>query len=191
MGIKEKSDGTFEVSYSARHPITRMPKSLKRTTTDKGKEISTKAEAQRIYNQLVTQVTEKLKESVSPTWSVMVKKFVEASLRRGLAAKTIENYRLSLEAHTVPVWGRRRVDSIRTEEIRALILDKLSTRSVSQQKNVLKFIRAVFNYALEVSAVSRNPTPSMKFRIGDKIKGVLTEKQIEILLNQAKELAGS
>lgn len=188
MGIKLKSDGTYEVSFAARHPITRMPRSLRRTTTDKNEKITSRAEAQRIYNQLVIEVSDKLKEATSPKWSNMVQRFVEASLRRGLTPKTVENYRLGLEAHTIPEWGNKRIDAIQTEEIRALILDRLSHRSPNQQKNVLKFIRAVFNYAAETGAVMRNPTPQMKFRVGDKIKGVLTEKQIEILLNKAKEL---
>jgi integrase len=188
MGIKKLSNGTYEVSFCARHPISRVPKSLKRTRNDKGQLITSSAEAKRIYNQLVKEVNEKLKESVTPVWRVMVARFVESSLQRGLMTKTVENYRLGLEAHTFDVWGHRKVDSIQTEEIRRLILDRLSHRSPNQQKNVLKFIRAVFTYAVETGAIVRNPTPNMKFRIGDKIKGVLTEKQIEILLNQAKEL---
>jgi len=187
MGIKKQADGMYVVSFSKRHPTTRIPKSLRRTKTDNGQPIKTEAEAKRIFNQLVAEVNEAITLSVSPPWRVMVKRFLDSCERRGLMPKTIENYRLGLEAHTMSLWGHRRVDTIQTDEIRTLVLERLSDRSANQQKNVLKFIRSVFIYAVEVGAVLRDPTPRMKFRVGDKIKGVLTEKQIEILLNKAKE----
>lgn len=58
---------------------------------------------------------------------------------------------------------------------------------MSHQKNMLKFIRGVFKYAVEKNILQRNPTPEMKFRVGDKIKKVLTEEQVRILLNKGKE----
>lgn len=187
MGIKKQADGSYIVCHSERHPITRVPKSLRRTRTDSGQPIKTEAEARRIERELIARVKDSLKESVSPPWRIMVKRFLDSCERRGLMPKTIENYRLGLEAHTMDLWGHRRVDTIQTEEIRKLVLERLGDRSPNQQKNVLKFIRSVFIYAVEVGAVPRDPTPRMKFRVGDKIKGVLTEKQIEILLNKAKE----
>lgn len=185
--IKKNADGQYTVSYSCRHPISRMPVCLRRKTNDKRQFITSMAEAQRIYNQLVIEVNQKLHESVYPTWRNLLQKFYETSLKRGLMPKTVENYKLALNAHTVQAWGHRRIDSINTDEIRALVLDKLSHRSENQKKNVLKFIRAAFNYGVEIGAIERNPTPLMKFRIGDKIRGVLTEPQVELLLNRAKE----
>ncbi len=53
---------------------------------------------------------------------------------------------------------------------------------------MLKYIRAVFNYSVECGAITRNPNPTMKFRIGDKIKSVLTENEVRILLNKEHEV---
>jgi integrase len=52
---------------------------------------------------------------------------------------------------------------------------------------VLKFIRSFFNYATECGHIQRNPTPKIQFRIADKIKGVLNDEQIKILLQKARE----
>ena len=188
MGINQRKDGCYEVSYSARHPITRTPRSLKRRRTDNGDPIKTKAEAQRIYNRLVVEVNDKFKESISPKWPQVVSRFLIDCEKRGLTSKTIENYKLGLEAYTLPLWREKKVCDIKTEEIRILIMENVGHRSANQQKNILKFIRAVFKYALETGAVTRDPTPQMKFRVGDKIKAVLTEKQIKTLLNQARQL---
>ena len=58
MVIKKQQDGMYVVSFSKRHPITRVPKSLRRTKTDSGQPIKTEAEAKRIYNQLVAEVSQ-------------------------------------------------------------------------------------------------------------------------------------
>lgn len=49
-------------------------------------------------------------------------------------------------------------------------------------------MRAIFTHAVEVGVINRNPTPDLKIRIGDKIKQVLTEPQIRLLLERAREL---
>ena len=79
------------------------------------------------------------------------------------------------------------MDTITTQEIRDLIQRRVGHCSPSHQKYMLKGIRAVFKYALEAGYVQRNPAPEMKFRIGDKIKEVLTEEQVSTFLNRAKE----
>lgn len=104
-----------------------------------------------------------------------------------MTTKTVENYYLCLKAHTFEAWGNRCVDTITTEEIRTLIKSRVGDKAASHQKNVLKFIRGVFKYALELGVINRNPAPDMKFRTGDKIKRVLTEPQAQTLLNRAKE----
>lgn len=180
--IKQKEDGTFEVSYSRRHPITRQPVSAKRIG------IKTKVEANRIYAELILQVDRKLHESVMPSWFELVQEFYEASLNRGLSKKTVDDAHACIAAHTFKAWATRCVDTITTNEIRLLHADRVGHRSASHQKNMLKFIRGVFEYALEKGLIKSNPTPKLKFRVGDKIKLVLTEKQIKIFLNKAKEL---
>ena len=51
---------------------------------------------------------------------------------------------------------------------------------------MLKFVRAIFNYAAETGVIHRSPVPHMHFRTGGKIKRVLTEQQIRIFLEKAK-----
>ena len=78
-------------------------------------------------------------------------------------------------------------DTITTQEIRELISNKTGHRSPARQKSILKCIRGAFHFALEAGYVGRNPAPNMKFRTGDKIKKVLTEEQVAVFLNRAKE----
>lgn len=182
--IKEdpKNKGTFIVSFGKRHPITRQSRKLSR------KGIKTMSEAKRVYNQLVLLVEERIKQKTIPKWSTILGNFADASRNRGVSEGTVTNYLLCLNAHTVEDWGDRFVDTITSQEIRELISRKVGHRSQSHQKNLLKFIRAVFNYALESGVINKSPVPQMKFQIGDKIKCVLTEDQVRHFLNRAKDL---
>lgn len=180
--IYNEKTKSWDVSYSQRHPLTRKPYSLKR------RGISSKSEASRVFNQLVVQLHDKLKESVVPKWKDVVDEFLSASLARGLGKHTVENYELCLKAHTFPLWGDRLIDSISTFEITDLVKVNMAHRSPSHQKNMLKYIRGVLNYALEKGYVNRSVVPTLKFRIGDKLKAVLTLEQAKVLLEKAKEL---
>ena len=91
-----------------------------------------------------------------------------------------------LGAHTYEDWGNRLINTVTTQEIRELIKLKIGNRSQSHQKNLLKYIRGAFTYAVEKGDLPSNPTPKMKFRVGDKLKQVLTAEQSRALLTQAK-----
>jgi integrase len=182
MAIKlNESDQTYEVSYYKRHPITRVPIRAFRVG------IKTQAEAKRVYAELVVQVADKLKEQVVPRWRSFIEEYFKASLEKDMAKKTVDNYAVCLRAHTLEDWGNRRLDSFTTQQIRELIKTKVGDRSPGTQKSMLKIIRGVFKYAVETGVLTRNPTPEMKFRTGDKIRGVLTEPQVQILLSKARD----
>lgn len=182
MGIKfNEETKTYEVSYYKRHPITRVPLRAARIG------IKSKAEANRVFTELVIQVEQKLHEKIVPRWATLVEEYRKAMLDQGMTIKTVENCHICLRAHTLDTWGDRFVDSITTEKVRLLMKAKVGERSPSHQKNVLKFIRGVFKHALNLGILARNPVPEMKFRTGDKIKRVLTEEQVRILLDRAKD----
>jgi integrase len=137
--------------------------------------------------ELIVQVEKKIHASVVPDWETSVASFLVHSRNRGLTEKTIHDYGVCLKAYTFEPWGARPVDSITTEEIRAL-MKATEGKSTSHRQNILKFIRAVFEYAIEIGHIQRNPTPRMKFQQGVKIKKVLTEEQARLLLKRAYEL---
>ena len=189
MSIKFiESKGVYEVSVHRRHPKTGQPTTARRRSNLKGEPIKTEAEARRVHEQLLSGMLDRFKDLVIPRWGKAIDQYCDEALKRGLMSSTVENYRLGLRAHTLEIWGRRRVNEITTQEIRELMRDKLGEYSEAHRKSVLKFIRAVFNHALEIGAISRNPCPEMKFRIGDKIKGCLTEPQVRAFLEKAREL---
>ena len=180
MGIKFDENKKYWVAfYSKRHPVTRKPLSILR------KGFKSKAEALRAEKELVLEMDQKLKKITVPCWNEVVLNYIDSLANSDVSKKTVETYKLCLEAHTLPTWGKRLIDEITGLEIRELINQK-ADRSQSHQKNILKYIRAVFTFAVEKGVIGSNPTPKMKFKIGDKIKSVLTFEQVKIFLTQAK-----
>lgn len=181
MAIQKNEDGLYTVSFGKRHPITRQAVTLRR------KGFKSLAEAKRAYNDLVIEVDRKIKQTIIPTWSNFLDAVLAANLQRDISKKTSYGYDLSLRKHTLELWGNKSVDEITTSEIRELIEVKLRQSKPTNKKYVLKGIRLAFAIAVEKNLISRNPTPIMKLNSGDKIKLALTEPQVKILLERARQ----
>ena len=171
----------YRVSYSRRHPVTKQATSLTRTG------IRTMEEAKKVYNELIIKMEQKFNRSLYPLWPEIVDRFIEHFKNRGIAKNTVYNYQTGLYSHTVDRWGKKQINEISTSEIRELVLDHLSDRSEASRKNVLKYIRAAFTYAVDMGIILRGPTPKLKFKKTLKIKSVLKENEIFYLLKMAKE----
>lgn len=183
MGIKfNEKTRAWEAVYYKRHPITRVPMRSVRVG------IKSEAEAKRVFAELVVTVENRLQDSAVPRWQSFLDQF-EIRAREPnstLSEKTLRDMMFTLRAHTKG-WATKPIDKITGEDMRSVVLGLAKTVSVGHQKNMLKYFRAVFRYALDRGILSRDPCPVMKFKMGDKIKGVLTVPQATMLLNKAKE----
>lgn len=101
---------------------------------------------------------------------------------------TIYNREKVLRHHTLPFWETKRVDQISTADIHKLLNERLGQNAESHRKFFIKCIKGVLQYAVEEGIIVRNPTPLIKFKVSDKIKSVLNEDQILLLLRRSQEL---
>ncbi len=181
MAIKKETDGTFTVSYHKRHPVTKLPVSRRRSG------IQTKAEAQRVFNSLVVTVEDQLRRSVIPTWEQFLERYFAFLKTEDITNTTKYNREKHLRYHTLDEWRNRAVDQITTEDIHGLLQSRFSNRAESYRKFFIKCIRGTFQFAISQNFLTRNPTPMIKFKIKSKIKNVLNENQILVLLRKAQE----
>lgn len=182
MGIRfNEKKKVWEAFFSKRHPVTRQSVGLRR-------QAKTKAEAKRLLPELIVEVQRKLDRQIIPTWGEALRSCEEAMRIQGLTPKTINTYIQCLMVHTSDCWSERLVTEINTEDIRNLVLVNLEDKAKSHKKNLLKFINKVFTHLVEKGILNRNPTPKIKFNLGDKIMPVLTLAEARQLLEAAKEL---
>lgn len=190
MGIKiDPVSNTFTVRVSKRHQISRQPMNLVR------KGIKSKAEANRVYNELIVKLDTKIKETLAPKWPKLTEQYFDHLRKQiiiGSAEQvtrgTIYKREMVLKKHTLPDWENKAIDQITGNEIRLLIESKLENNAESHRKFIVKGVRGVFQFAVDEGFLARNPTPVIKFKINEKIKSVLNEQQIVILLRKAQEL---
>jgi integrase len=183
MSIKyNEKKKVWEAFHSARHPITRQPITLRR-------QAETEAEAKKIERELIRTVRGRLIAEASPSWRKVVTEFLEDCRNRDLTQHTVHDYRTGLERYTFGPWSNKTIRDITTQNIWDLMkLGPVTEKSRSHQKNILKFIRAVFEFATKQKYIPSNPTPIIKFKLGDKVKKVLTEDQVRTLLHRAREM---
>ncbi len=182
MAIKLQADGTYTVSYHARHPKLKTPISRRR------KKIKTKAEAQRIFNSMIVEINDIFKSERVPKWNDLLNEFEQKAGSLGISPMVIQNHMYCLRAHTENAWKEIYVDEIIGQDIRKIIDEKLKDRAPQHKKTVLKYIRKVFQFAFENGYIKQNPTPVMTFLVGDRIKSVLTELQVGKFLQAARDL---
>lgn len=181
MAIRlDQKTKTYTVSYCKRHPITRKPVSRRRVG------ILTKRLANQVYQDLILTVDQKLRETTIPSYLNVLNQFENYMRSSDFSLKTVDSYMLCLKSYTLGDWSKKLIDEINGDDIRSLIKEKAKSKSPSHQKNILKYIRALFNFAFEKGYINRNPTPKMKFKIGHKLKQVLTKEEVKKLLTQAK-----
>lgn len=177
----DESKKSYRVSYSRRHPVTKAATSLNR------RGIKTMEEAKKVYNELIIKMEQKFNRSLYPLWPEIVDRFIEHFKNRGIANNTVYNYKTGLHSHTISRWQNKQINEITTSDIRELILDELAHRSEASRKDVLKYIRAAFTYAVDMGIIQRDPTPKLKFKKTLKIKSVLKENEILYFLKMAKD----
>jgi integrase len=179
---KIPESGLWFVQVSARHPVTRQPKNRRRYN------IQTEAEAKRVERQLERDMLKSFEEVLVPTWRKLLDEYFKFKLVSGeWNLKTIEDAKLTLEAHTLEAWGERKVNAISKKDIHELMVAKVGHRGEGTQKNFIKFVRGALSFAVEMQYLMVNPTPSLKFKLGAKVKNFLKEEEVKYFLLKAKE----
>lgn len=188
MGIKFLSEKKiYKVSYSKRHPMTKEPRTLTRTQYRDAlgilKPITTMANAKRVYRELIIEIEEILTRISIPKWSMLIEEFGPFYLSTGVQIKTVDVYISCLKKHT-SAWSDYGIETIDGVMIRDL-LNSLDKKSISHKKNMYKFIKRCFDYAVEKNYLVKSPMPSMKFNISHKNAAILNEADITNLLFMA------
>lgn len=181
MGVKYEKNGTWTVSYSMRHPVTKKPISRRR------KNIKNRVQANKVLKELIILTHNEFQKKECVSWSRLVCEFIDSSKLANLSMKTVLNRETCIKAYTQE-WNNKSIEDISSMDIRNVVLEKLKQRSEGHKKNLLKYIKLAFDSAVEAGYLGHNPAPKMHFKIANKLKQVLNQEQVKQLLSKAKEL---
>ena len=132
----------------------------------------------------------KLREEGSPhTWQEWFEIAI-ARMKRDLAASTVMNYQGYIGKWVSPHWKNRELKAIGRDDVYKVVFDTFDkTLSANSQRTLLKQIRRIFEMAVEDAVLDRNPAVGIKVHVPEIEQGVLTNEEVKIFLQMAKDTA--
>jgi integrase len=125
-------------------------------------------------------------EKVSYRWS----EWLDECLRRMKLIhqpSTIINYDKSLNKWATPDWKDLELNKISKNDVYNLIFEGLDSKlSMQTRRTIFKMIKRVFQMAIEDGSLTHNPCLGIVLKVPEVDQKVLTSKEVEILLKEAR-----
>lgn len=100
---------------------------------------------------------------------------------------TFINYQTTLNKWITPHWRSLEIAQITREQVyRAVFEDADPTLKPHTRKCILKFVKRIFQMAVEDGHLVRNPCLGIRVRVSEVDQAVLTANEVELFLNEAK-----
>ncbi len=130
----------------------------------------------------------KLREEGSPhTWQEWYDIAI-TRMKRDLAASSVMNYESYLGKWVNPHWAKRELKTLSRDDVYKVVFDTFDrSLSVSTQSNLLKQIKRVFAMAVDEAIIEKNPATGIKVSVPEREQGVLTNAEVKIFLQMAKD----
>lgn len=192
-GTKRVEKGIYYISskkcYMARYQRRSKNNSMRPISIQRYG-FKTLKEARVERERMMVEINEKIKQARDPLWKELldevIKEMYEEDFR--YSKKTVHNYETSLKGNTISNWGNVRVSKISTGDIKKFFRVNKDNWSNGHIKSMVKMLNKVFEYAIENDFLNRNPMPKFSIKSHNKLKTVLNENQLRLLLMKAKEL---
>ncbi len=132
----------------------------------------------------------KLREEGSPcTWLEWFN-VVLSRLKLDSANSTVMNYESYIGKWVNPQWQNRELKSITRDDVYKVVYEVFDqTLSPHSRKTLLKQIRRVFQMAVDDGILNRNSATGIKVPVPESEQSVLTNEEVKIFLQMAKETA--
>lgn len=129
----------------------------------------------------------KLKEEkVHVRWGEWVKECL-ALMKIKYRPSTLYNYETTINKWINKVWDKRELREISNQDVHELLFEKLPPEvTLHTRKYVLKIVKRIFQMAMDQGKIDRNPCHGMMVKVPESDKKVLTNKEVEVFLNEAK-----
>lgn len=178
-----KKDGKkigYDVQVSARHPVTRERKFLRRT-------VETKWDAQKVETELKVELQSLFNGTKIPSFIELVAQYEREQLAKK-AASTKHNELSIIECHLKPQLERKELKDVTKDDVEA-ILDRLPPdRSLSTKHNIRKTLSNIFKFAKGKRYMLDNPCLYVKLApVKRDVPNLLSTKEIGTLLRQAEK----
>jgi len=131
----------------------------------------------------------KLKEEKVPyRWG----EWLEICLKRmkmTYQVSTIINYETTLGKWVNTTWQNLEISEIGREQVYSMIFENVDPAlKPNSRKCILKYVKRIFQMAVEDGVLVKNPCVGIRVRVPEVDQKVLTAREVEILLNEARQM---
>lgn len=147
--------------------------------------IETLRKAEMVEFELKRELAKLKEEKVPYRWSEW---FYECMKRMKLISQpsTVINYTKTTEKWVMPYWKDMELRTITKSDVYSLIFEKVDPAlTANYKKCILKFVKRIFQMAVEEGIVDRNPCLGIKVKVSEVEQKVLTASEVEIFLREA------
>ncbi len=149
--------------------------------------IKSEREAKEIEFRFKSELRSISKNQNSITWGLWHAEFLERA-KLNYKNSTVANYDGYLKKWIPKDWEYRPIREITSKDVYGLVEKSKVKLGLISQKNIVKMLRRIFQSAVDEGHLDRNPASGVLVKTGETIKKVLTAKEVEILLRNAKEV---
>ena len=170
---------SYNVQVSARHPVTRERKFLRRT-------VEGKWDAERVERELQAELQSQFNGTKIPSFIELVAQYEREQLSKK-AASTRHNELSIIESHLKPQLERKELKEITKDDVET-ILDRLPPdRSLSTKHNIRKTLSNILKLAKGKRYIQDNPCLYVKLPpVTRQVPELLNAKQIKTFLQRAE-----
>jgi integrase len=127
------------------------------------------------------------RESRSFTWDEWHKEFV-GRMKVQFMNSTVMEYIGQIEKWVTPQWTGRDLQGITPGDVHELVFTSVREVSANTRRNIHKKIKRIFAMAVEEGILDRNPAIPVKVKVPEAKQGVLNASEVNVLLQEGKNL---
>lgn len=183
--------GTWTVRGRVYDPTTGKMKQRTRSTGLKVKQ-NTKRKAEAMLKEIVAQwqaEAEGVDRSVSPPFSVYVKRYMDRQAAKQRKANTLKSYQDYIDCHIQPKLGNIPTAELSLDDLENFYDEFLKTHAVSSARKVHVVVTGAIKEAVRDGIFQYNIADRVEFPTSHKFTGAMiySETEVDLLLRKAKE----
>ncbi len=148
--------------------------------------IETQRKAELVEFELRRRLAQLKEEKVHPTWCEWLEE-CRNLMKISYRPSTLYSYDKTISKWIKDCWTKRDLSSITKMDVHELVFERIPPEtSLHTKKYVLKIIKRIFQMAIDHGRLNQNPCCGMMVKVPESEKKVLTNKEVETFLSEAR-----
>ena len=146
--------------------------------------------AKALERQLFSELNELVNGKIDISWSEFLKVYVEYVTTHQFDTNkdNLDDEIGRLNEHITPVLGERKLRSIKARDIRVVMANQTGHLAPKTKSDIIRFMRKLFDGAIELEYIDRNPAQYIKFSVPKSRRRTLpSSNEITAFISQARQ----